>query len=1036
MDRWDWTRVSGPLAPYAVGYDQWLVDQGFAPLSRPARMRQFGELSRWLGSLALSAEQLTPARMERCVAERREAGHVRWVSPLSWRLPLRYLREIDVIPTASPAGTDRPLEWLLEDYRVYLARERGLTPEAIRKYEAVARLFLGDRERIDGLALERLTAADVSEFLARECPRRSVSGARTLVAKLRPLLRYLHVTGLIGPPLRWAVPGVADLRDRSLPRSLAPEVVGRLLGSCDRGRSVGCRDYAILLLLARLGLRGGEVAALRLEDGDWRHGEILVRGKGGRHDRLPLPSDVGEALADYLRHRRRVASRAVFLRAVAPVGPMTSGAVCNVERSLSAVGTAGGGGAPVAAYRRHRDAQGRRLAAGDRAGVAPPSTEDDRDLREGRPSRAEILSVAVAGRWGMSSVREVLGDYLRIRRQLGFGLVRAGAELEDFVGFLERADAERITTGLALKWATQPIDASPYYWRLRLGMVRGFARYLATIDPESEVPPEDLLRSTYTRVAPYVYREREIVALMSAAGALRPALRGASYRTVIGLMASTGIRIGEALGLDRRDVDLRDGALHVRAAKQRKQREVPLHPTTTDALRAYARERDRYASAPETAAFFASHQRRRIDPKAFNKNFKRLIGEVGLEGCGQRARPRPHDLTHTFAVRTVLNWYRDGVDVQRELPRLSTYPTRRAALHILVCRGRAGASPAGRRAPERSVGRPLMTLLAPTLQAFFTDRLMTQRNASPRTIAAYRDTFRLLLSFAQSAAGKPASRLDFGDLDAPMIGAFLSHLEQDRGNSARTRNARLAAVHSLFRYAALRHPEHAASIARVIEIPAKRFERPTISYLDQDEIAALLRAPDCTTWLGRRDHALLLLAVQTGLRVSEIVSITISAVTLGTGANIRVIGKGRKTRCAILTRETAAVRRGWLRERAGSAGDPLFPTRTGTALTTRAVALLLDKHIAVAARECRSLSSKRVTPHVLRHTNAMLLRAQDIDILTIALWLGHESTKSTEIYLDADDRLKQQAIDRTTPIGTAPGRYRPPDPLLAFLEQL
>lgn len=208
-----------------------------------------------------------------------------------------------------------------------------------------------------------------------------------------------------------------------------------------------------------------------------------------------------------------------------------------------------------------------------------------------------------------------------------------------------------------------------------------------------------------------------------------------------------------------------------------------------------------------------------------------------------------------------------------------------------------------------------MSALAPTLQAFFTDRLLTQRNASPRTIAAYRDTMRLLLGFAQRETGKRASKLDFADLDAPLIGAFLNHLERERRNSPRTRNARLAAIHSLFRYAALRHPEHAASIARVIEIPAKRHQRALISYLDQAEIQALLEAPDRTTWLGRRDHALLLVAIQTGLRVSELVNLTIAAVSLGTGANVRVTGKGRKERCAVLTAETAAVLRGWLRER-------------------------------------------------------------------------------------------------------------------------
>jgi integrase/recombinase XerD len=329
-----------------------------------------------------------------------------------------------------------------------------------------------------------------------------------------------------------------------------------------------------------------------------------------------------------------------------------------------------------------------------------------------------------------------------------------------------------------------------------------------------------------------------------------------------------------------------------------------------------------------------------------------------------------------------------------------------------------------------------MSLIAPTLQAWFTERLITQRNASPQTIAAYRNSIRLLLCFAHKQTGKQPCRLDFADLDAPLIGAFLDYLERQRGNTPRTRNARLAAIHSLFRYAALRHPEHAASIGRVIEIPAKRHERALICYLDLDEIKALLAAPDRTSWLGRRDHAMLLTAIQSGLRVSELVALRVGDVSLGTGAHLRVIGKGRKERCATLTRETVAVLREWMRERNGEPEQPLFPTRRGGALTTRAVALLLDKHCGTANAACPSLGGKRVTPHVLRHTNAMLLRAENIDILTIALWLGHESTKSTEIYLHADNKLKQQAIERTTPTGTPPGRYRPPDTLLAFLERL
>jgi integrase/recombinase XerD len=330
-----------------------------------------------------------------------------------------------------------------------------------------------------------------------------------------------------------------------------------------------------------------------------------------------------------------------------------------------------------------------------------------------------------------------------------------------------------------------------------------------------------------------------------------------------------------------------------------------------------------------------------------------------------------------------------------------------------------------------------MTQLAPTLQAFFTERLLAQRKVSPHTLAAYRDSLRVLLCFAQQHTGKPPSRLDFADLDAPLIGAFLVHLERERRNSPATRNARLSAIHSLFRYAALRHPEHAASIARVLEIPATRHRKTTIAYLDRSEIDALLAAPDRNTWVGRRDHAMLLLAIQTGVRVSELVNLTITQASLATtGAHLRVIGKGNKERCAILTNETVAVLRAWLRERQGEPHQPLFPTRRGGPLTTRAFELRLDKHITTATRTCPTLSTKRITPHTLRHTNAMLLRAENVDIYTIALWLGHATVKSTERYLHADNKLKQDAIERAAPIGTRPGRYRPPDTLLAFLDGL
>ncbi len=329
-----------------------------------------------------------------------------------------------------------------------------------------------------------------------------------------------------------------------------------------------------------------------------------------------------------------------------------------------------------------------------------------------------------------------------------------------------------------------------------------------------------------------------------------------------------------------------------------------------------------------------------------------------------------------------------------------------------------------------------MSALAPALQAFFTERLITQRNASPQTIAAYRDTFRLLLRFAQQQTGKQPFQLDIDDLDAPLIGAFLTHLEQGRGNSPRTRNARLGAIHSFYRYAALQHPDHAHTIARIMAIPTKRYERSTVSYLDLSEAKALIAAPDRGTWLGRRDHALLVLMIQTGIRVSELTGLRIDDVHLGVGAHVRVTGKGRKKRSPTLTRETVAVLRPWLTELGGQPDQPLFPTRQGRPLSRYTVAAIVTRHADLAALDCPSLTAKHATPHTLRHTNAMLLRANGVDIATIALWLGHETTQTTHIYEHADPALKERAIARTAPLGAKPGRYRPPDQLLAFLEGL
>jgi len=329
------------------------------------------------------------------------------------------------------------------------------------------------------------------------------------------------------------------------------------------------------------------------------------------------------------------------------------------------------------------------------------------------------------------------------------------------------------------------------------------------------------------------------------------------------------------------------------------------------------------------------------------------------------------------------------------------------------------------------------TTFSGLLEAFFTDRLMLQRQASPNTIASYRDTFCLLFSFAKQHLKKSPSMLTINDLDAPFIGAFLEHLEKDRGNSARSRNARLAAIHSFFRYVALHDPMHSALIQRVLAIPSKRYDRRPIEFLSRPEIDALLEAPDQSIWAGRRDRALLLLAVQTGLRVSELIELRCQDIVLDAGAHVHCHGKGRKERCTPLRKEAANVLRGWLREyNSSSSEEPLFPNARGGSLSRDGVEYILTKHVATAREKCLSLKKKRVSPHVLRHTAAMDLLQHGVDRSVIALWLGHESPETTQMYLHANLKLKEQALAKTAPLNVRPGRYRPSDQLLAFLKSL
>jgi len=322
------------------------------------------------------------------------------------------------------------------------------------------------------------------------------------------------------------------------------------------------------------------------------------------------------------------------------------------------------------------------------------------------------------------------------------------------------------------------------------------------------------------------------------------------------------------------------------------------------------------------------------------------------------------------------------------------------------------------------------------LQSFFTDRLSRQRRASPHTIAGYRDSFRLLFQFAKDRLGKAPSDLTLDDLNVSFIGHFLDDLEARRKNSARTRNIRLAAIHSFFQYVAFEEPAHALLCQRILAMPTKRHERRPIEFLNKEEIDAMLAATDSFSWIGRRDRTMLFLTIQTGLRVSELIGLTCQDIVLGTGAHVHCQGKGRKHRCTPLRPETAKMLDAWLRQRRGTPEDPLFLSTRGGKLTRDAIERLITKYSVLASRKCASLKRKKVSPHVLRHAAAMDLLQNGVDRSVIALWLGHESVETTHMYLHADMRLKEQALSCTKPSKVRPGRYRPSDKLLAFLENL
>lgn len=326
--------------------------------------------------------------------------------------------------------------------------------------------------------------------------------------------------------------------------------------------------------------------------------------------------------------------------------------------------------------------------------------------------------------------------------------------------------------------------------------------------------------------------------------------------------------------------------------------------------------------------------------------------------------------------------------------------------------------------------------LSAYLQRFFTERLGQQMKASPNTVASYRDTFRLLLRYASDQRKKAPTALQVADIDADLVGRFLCDLEKTRHNGARSRNTRLAAIRSFFKYVALNEPQLLLHCQRVLAMPSKRYVKRTIDYMTRDEIEAVIAAPDLATWHGRRDRAILVLTLQTGLRVSELVTLTCADIVLDAGAHVRCIGKGRKERATPIRKDSVKLLRNWLAERKGQPAEPLFISNRSTSLSRDAVEGIVRRHVATATMTCSSLQGKRVTPHVLRHSAAMQLLHSGVDRTVIALWLGHESVETTQMYLHADIKMKEQAIAKTRPVETKHGRFRPNDKLLSFLEAL
>ena len=671
--------VVGPLRWYAEGFRGELARLGYTPGSVEVQIEVVDRLSRWLAGEGLVVSVLDEQVVTHFLAvtewDRQRVPTLRTFQPL-----LAWLRQQGLAGSASLPVLSA-VDELLARYGAWLGRVRGLSPRTANRYVVTARRFLAARVGAGAgpSGAEGLSGPDVSRFLLAERHRGlSVGSMKGRVAELCSLLRFLHSEGIIEADLASAVPAVAGWRDSEIAPMLSPLQVQAMLDSCDRSSPTGSRDFAILTVLARLGLRAGELAGLCLEDIDWRAGEIIIRrGKARREDRLPLLTDVGEALAvvlgqqpsgDHMPKRVRDPSRAH------PVAAPQHGQPCRVGR-LSTGRRPGGALAQAPPRLGGRTGPPGSGACRHWPGAASPGLGHHRQVRQGRVRVAAPGRPALARSGPVTGLADALADYLELRRSFGYKLDEAGRLLPRFVAYMGSVGAEVITFEHALEWAQLP-QAAPTttVWARRMSVVRGFARYLAGIDPRTQVPPAGLIPAPPRRRRPFIYTTADVLLLQHEAAKQVPSpLRATTIATVIGLLAATGMRVGEVIALDRADIDWADNVLTVRQTKFNKARHVPFHPTVE---RGIGPLRNRTGPAADSGAqdveLFRLHRRHPPDLHRPGFDVQETRG-VGWDRPRVGVTPRVHDLRHAFAVRALMEWYRRGDDVQSRLPWLSTY---------------------------------------------------------------------------------------------------------------------------------------------------------------------------------------------------------------------------------------------------------------------------------------------------------------------------------------------------------------------------